>query len=474
MTQRFSNLSVGYLQDGYSNERFTPLDVAKYVVEEVNTDNNNAWITTVERRDIIKRGKELTQRLSDGIKYSDEPLFGIPFAVKDNIDCEGQPTTAACPNYEYTADKNAPVVSSILDAGGMLIGKTNLDQFATGVVGTRSPYGICKNALNEKYISGGSSSGSAVAVANNQVTFALGTDTGGSGRVPAACNGIIGLKPSRGIISKSGVVPACKSLDCVSIFATSCLDALLVERVAAGFDPNDVYSRREANEVQLTPELNESQVTIGIPKQSQLEFFDDSESKQLFNEESNRIKDLRHNVVEYDIFPLIDASSMLFDGPWVVERRQAVMERVSNYPTDLLDITHQVLSAADQFTAEDVFSAGYKRKQFMQEIATIFDSVDYIIVPTIGTMYTIEEVQDNPIETNSNLGIYTNFVNLLDLCAITIPSGRRENGLPFSITLIGEKYNDGEISSLADEICRSNNVKIGSEINYTELNTPTI
>jgi len=472
MPDPISDLSIRSLQEGYSQGHFTPLDTVEHVLDNVQTDENNTWISLVEDRAIRDEAAELTEELRSGVNFSEKPLFGIPFAIKDNIDCKGQPTTAGCPNYKYIADESAPVLTKILEAGAILIGKTNLDQFATGVVGTRSPYGPCKNAINRQYISGGSSSGSAVAVADQQVTFSLGTDTGGSGRVPAACNGIVGLKPSRGILSTSGVVPACKSLDCVSIFAISPLDALLVERVAAGFDPTDEYSNRKADEIPLSPPTVDSSVVLGLPNPDELEFFSDSESRKLFAEQVTNIEESRFNTQTYDISPFVDCSSLLFDGPWIVERRQAIRTRVSNYSGDLLDIIQKVLSAADTFTAEDVFTAEHRKHALRNQATEVFESVDYIVVPTIGTLYTIDEVQDNPIETNANLGLYTNFVNLFDLCAVTIPAGQRESGLPFSITLIGQKYSESELAGLADKLCTMAEESIATQLDYTNLDSP--
>jgi len=472
MTAEFPPLSIDNLHRGYTNGNFTPADVAEHVLEGVRSDEHNAWISLVDEQDVREAAKQRTRELQSGVELPTEPLFGIPFGIKDNIDCEGRPTTAACPSFEHIAEESATALKRITEAGGILIGKTNLDQFATGVVGTRSPYGPCRNAIDKKYISGGSSSGSAVAVADNQVTFTLGTDTGGSGRVPAACNGIFGLKPSRGVIPKSGVVPACKSLDCVSVFAASPLDALLVETVAAGFDFSDVYSDREADRISLSPQAVDPSAVIGIPEVTQLDFFSDQESIQLFNEWIDTVKESKFNTEKYDLSPFTECSSLLFDGPWVAERNIAIKNRVDEYSEDLLGVIQQVLASADDFTAEDVFLAEHEKKRLDQAATAVFESVDYICVPTIGTIYTIEEVEQRPLETNSTLGLYTNFVNLFDLCAVTIPAGRRETGLPFSVTLIGQKYDEHHLATVADEICSITEEKIGTQLSYTDLESP--
>jgi allophanate hydrolase len=462
-------LSVKRLQRGYQQGEFTPADIVEHVIETTSLDNNNTWISLVPKPQLRERGKTLTDQLSEKPDFTNQPLFGIPFGVKDNIDCAGQPTTAACPTFKYTADDNAPVVQRAVDAGAILVGKTNLDQFATGVVGTRSPYGVCQNAVHPEYISGGSSSGSAVAVAKNQVTFALGTDTGGSGRVPAACNSVIGMKPTRGLLSKSGVVPACKSLDCVSIFGGSCLDVLIVERILAGFDPDDEYSRHKADILDYTLTAPNGESVIGFPRADSLNFFSDKEFEGLFEETHARLKESRFSIKTVNIDPFLCCSKLLFDGPWIVERKQAIEDQLAEYPDGLLMVIKNVLSSADEFSARDVFIAEHKRKRLQQRAFKVFELVDCLIVPTIGTMYTVDEVREEPIETNTNLGLYTNFVNLLDLSAVAIPAGQSESGVPFGVTLVGKKFDDASLVSVAHELCIKRNPDIGINRTYEEL-----
>jgi allophanate hydrolase len=348
------------------------------------------------------------------------PLAGRPFAVKDNIDVAGMPTTAGCPPFAYVAKETAPAVQKLLDAGAVLVGKTNLDQFATGLVGTRSPYGACRNAFDPAYISGGSSSGSAVAVALGIVDFALGTDTAGSGRVPAGFNNLVGLKPTRGLVSTQGVVPACRSLDCVSVFAKTCRDALEVfELVSKPFDP-------------VAPRFG-----VAVPRQ--LEFHGDREYERLFSEAVARLVALGGTVREIDFEPFLEVQSLLY-GPWVAERL------AEGFPLDqMLPVTRKVIESGARYSAADAFRAQHRLAELREECT--FENI--LVVPGAPTIYRIAEVEADPIELNSRLGRYTNFVNLLDLAAIGVPAGFRADGLPFGITLIGPAYSDRALAAVA-------------------------
>jgi allophanate hydrolase len=343
------------------------------------------------------------------------PLAGRPFAVKDNIDVAGLPTTAACPAFSHVAKRTAPAVQKLLDAGAVLIGKTNLDQFATGLVGTRSPYGACRNAFNPEYISGGSSSGSALAVALGMASFALGTDTAGSGRVPAAFNNLVGLKPTRGLVPTEGVVPACRSLDCVSVFARTCREAL------------DVFNL-------LVPPFEDVHPARGFVVPRQLEFHGDREYERLFRAAIERLGGAR----EIDFAPFLEVQSLLY-GPWVAERT------AEDFPLDaMLPVTRQIIESGKRYGAAEVFQAQHRLEELKSSCR--FDGV--LVVPGAPTIYRIAEVEANPIELNSRLGRYTNFVNLLDLAAITVPAGFRKDGLPFGITLIGPARSDRALAAL--------------------------
>jgi allophanate hydrolase len=388
------------------------------------------------------------------------PLYGIPFAVKDNIDVAGRPTTAACPEFAYTPGKSAIVVQKLCDAGAILIGKTNLDQFATGLVGVRSPYGACKNPFDAKYISGGSSSGSAVAVAAGLVSFALGTDTAGSGRVPAAFNNIVGFKPTRGLVSNAGIVPACKSLDCVSIFALTCGDAAAVADIARGFDPTDPYSRRPQDLPQST--LSSTPLRFGIPRVDQLQFFGNQEFAAIYQSAIERLASLGARPVVIDFEPFLQAGGLLYQGPWVAERAAALRDFVNTHPNALLPVISTILSTAARFDAADVFAGAHRLAELCQIAKAQWDNIDLLLLPTTGTIYTRDEVAADPIQLNRNLGHYTQFVNLLDLCAVAIPAGFTSAGLPAGVTLIAPAGQDRPLLKLANAFHRASSSKLGA------------
>jgi allophanate hydrolase len=381
---------------------------------------------------------------------SELPLYGIPFAIKDNIDLQGVPTTAACPDYSYIPEKSAYVVQALIEAGAIPVGKTNLDQFATGLVGTRSPYGACKNSIDPDYISGGSSSGSAVSVALKMAVFSLGTDTAGSGRVPAAFNNLVGLKPSKGVLSTSGVVPACRSLDCVSIFAKNTEDAQQVFDVAASFDKEDPYSR----EMPAVQKSALSTFSFAVPKKEQLKFFGDLEAEALYFKALEAFEGMGGCAVETDFTPLIEAANLLYFGPWVSERYVAVKEMLENRPESLIDVTRTIIASGKSKSAEEYFNAEYKLKACKRQSDTVMAGMDFALTPTTGTIYTIDEVNADPIQLNTNLGYYTNFMNLLDFCAYAVPAGFRENGLPFGVTLFSEAFEERKLLQFGERYMR--------------------
>jgi allophanate hydrolase len=373
------------------------------------------------------------------------PLFGVPFAVKDNIDVRGLPTTAACPEFSYVAERSSPIVERLVAAGAIVIGKTNLDQFATGLVGTRSPYGVCSSVFDSRYISGGSSSGSAVAVARGDVGFSLGTDTAGSGRVPAAFNDLVGVKPTRGLLSSRGVVPACRSLDCVSIFAQGLSDAELLLSVCAGYDAEDPFSRPQPA---TRPHLPE-RVRLGIPSAESLEFFGDSESARLYQAAVARFSALNVEPIEVDLRVFRDAASLLYQGPWVAERLAALGPFFERSPEAVHPVVRGILEGARRYSARDAFEGSYRLAQLKRITEKVWQTIDALLVPTAPAHYTIEAVLADPLGLNQNLGTYTNFVNLLDLSALAVPAGFRENGLPFGVTLIGPAFADADLLELA-------------------------
>jgi allophanate hydrolase len=443
------DMTIQELLTAYQQRRLTPERVVDYVLTRCERyRDHNIWITRLDHEQIRPYLAKLA-----GQSPASLPLYGIPFAIKDNIDLQGIPTTAACPAFTYTPSQSAFVVQQLIDAGAIPIGKTNMDQFATGLVGTRSPapWGPCSNAFNKEYISGGSSSGSAVAVALGLVSFSLGTDTAGSGRVPAAFNNVIGLKPTRGLVSTSGVVPACRSLDCVSIFALTTDDANCVFNVATSYDPGDDYAR--ANTFDNNHRhygTCQTALTIGVPRTDQLNFFGDKSAQQLFLTAINKLREMGATVREIDFAPFLETARLLYEGPWVAERYVAIEPIIREQPNKLLPEIRTVIGSAQGKTAMDYFKAEYQRQHYYKRAQQILGEVDCIVTPTAGTIYRISQVQSDPIKLNSNLGYYTNFMNLLDCAAIAAPAGFLDNGLPFGITFTGSALSDRKLLSIAN------------------------
>jgi len=433
------SLEIDSLRQRYGAGDLRAGDVAEGVLERIRRrGEDHVWLHLLPGEEILAAAKRLDEAGPAGL-----PLFGIPFAVKDNIDVAGRPTTAACPEYAYIAGETAPAVRHLLESGAILIGKTNLDQFATGLVGVRSPYGVPANPFDSAYIPGGSSSGSAVAVSAGLVSFALGTDTAGSGRVPAAFNNIVGLKPTRGALSTRGVVPACRSLDCVSVFALTAEDAGAVLNAAARFDADDPFSRLGAadaarGKVSAPPATFE----FAVPKASQLEFFGNSETPGLFESALGALEKLGGKQREIDFAPLLEAARMLYDGPWLAERLIAVGKFMAENPEAVHPVVHEIIAKAQAISAPDAFRAYYRLKELKREIAPIWNDVQFLVTPTAGTIYTIAEVEKDPVGLNANLGYYTNFLNLLDLCALAVPAGFQGNGMPFGISLTAPAMSD--------------------------------
>jgi allophanate hydrolase len=368
------------------------------------------------------------------------PLWGVPFAVKDNIDVEGVATTAACPAFSYVAKADAHVVARLKAAGAIFIGKTNLDQFATGLVGVRSPYPRPRNSFDKTRVPGGSSSGSAVAVARGIATFALGTDTAGSGRVPAGLNNLVGLKPSLGLVSTAGVVPACRTLDCVSVFSTRIGDAEAAFKVMCGYDPADPYSRH------ATPSEPRTTKRLGIPRREDRLFFGDDVMARAFDAALAQLLPLASETVEIDMTGFFAVARLLYDGPWVAERHSVVRNLMLRDPVALLPVTRAIIGTADSFSATDAFEALYRLAALRRESETVWSSIDALVVPTAPIFPTLADLEADPIGPNSRLGTYTNFVNLLDLAALSVPGPFRADGLPAGITLIGPRESDLELA----------------------------
>ncbi len=462
MTQELTlkNLTIAYLKEQYLSNTFAPEDVVRDILfRSSKFADKNIWISQLSFEQI----NEYIVKL-DKSKISEQPLWGIPFAIKDNIDLAGIPTTAACQAFSYVPNKHAFVVEQLISAGAIPIGKTNMDQFATGLVGVRSPekWGVCKNAFDDNVISGGSSSGSAVAVALGLASFSLGTDTAGSGRVPAALNNIIGLKPSKGLLSCSGVVPACKSLDCVSIFATTADDTDKVFGVAAQFDENDPYSRANKDTNLKNFGQYNKPFNFAVPKKDQLNFFGNKAMQNCFEKSVEQLEASGGTKTEIDFLPFLNAAKLLYEGPWVAERYLATKDILSKQPDAVLPVIKNIIESKKSATAADAFSAFYQLQEYKQQADLIINQFDFVLTPTVGTSYQISEVQENPIELNSNLGFYTNYMNLLDYCAIAIPAGFSESGIPFGISLVSTAFSDTKLLSFAKAWLTKNQEYLGA------------
>lgn len=437
------NLQISHLRHLYLSGALKPADLVKQLDAEIGgEDTRHIWIRRLQLNEMLAYAQKL-----EGKNPADLPLYGIPFAIKDNIDLAGIPTTAACPEYAYTPVKNATVVQKLIDAGAIPVGKTNLDQFATGLVGTRSPYGAVKNSFDPDYISGGSSAGSAVSVALGMASFSLGTDTAGSGRVPAAFNNLVGHKPTCGLLSTQGVVPACRTLDCVSIFALTAQDAATVLDSAQGFDEEDTYSRKAVStELPLSLDVP---FVFGVPRQDQLAFFGNTETPKLFQQAIKQLEAIGGKAVEIDFAPFLETARLLYEGPWVAERYAAIQDFFENKPDAIFPVTKKIIGGAIKFSAVDTYNSQYKLKALQRKADAVWNDIDLIVTPTAGTIYKIDEVNAEPVICNSNLGYYTNFMNLLDLSATAIPTGFQSNGLPFGITICAPAFNDAQLLTLA-------------------------
>lgn len=446
MNMQNINMTVAGLHQHYRNQELTPASLVKLLLAKCDEyTHKNIWIHRLSEEELTPYIKKL-----EGKSPETHPLYGIPFAIKDNLDLANIPTTAACEAYRHTPNKNAFVVEQLIKAGAIPLGKTNLDQFATGLVGTRSPFGACQNAFDDRYISGGSSSGSAVATSLGLVSFALGTDTAGSGRVPAAFNNLVGLKATKGLLSNTGMARACRSLDVVSIFSLNAEDANTVFNVAAKFDENDEYARKNifANSQRVSGAANKSP-HIGIPKKDQLEFYGDKESEKDFFVCIEKWQRLGATISEIDFEPFLEAARLLYEGPWVTERTIATKPILESNPDALNPSVRTIVEGGLSKTAEEGFNAQYRLQACKRITDNIFNEVDFLITPTAATTYTIEEVQQDPIVRNSHMGYYTNYMNLLDYAAIALPYENWSTEIPNGFTIVGQKFTDQKLLGLA-------------------------
>ncbi|GAA2590279.1 allophanate hydrolase [Dactylosporangium fulvum] len=437
MTATATRTGITALREAYLSLELAPADVAEQAPAAPAPPA--VWITKAGPDALRARAAELRRLDPAGL-----PLFGIPFAVKDNIDVAGLPTTAACPAFAYVPQRHAPVVEKLLAAGAMLVGKTNLDQFATGLTGSRSPYGAVESVFGGGLIAGGSSSGSAVAVAAGLVAFSLGTDTAGSGRVPAAFNGIVGLKPTRGLLSTVGVVPACRSLDCVSVFTRDVTDAAAVLEVVRGPVADDPWSRAADPEV-VPPEA----VRLGVARPEALDFEGDRGQAERYVAGCLALARLTGAAEQVDLAPLLEAGSLLYQGPWVAERLADLEPFLRDHADQILPLTRGILQGGRRFTAADTFRAQHRLRELRAVTRRLFERIDVLALPTVPTTYTLDEIAAEPLRRNAILGRYTQFANLLDLAVVTVPNGRTPDGLPASLSLIGPAFSEATMLALA-------------------------
>lgn len=430
-------LTLPALQQAYASG-LTPLDVVEEVIRRRDALPDRAVFITETPADTLRAAARAVMDLP-----RDLPLWGIPFAVKDNIDVAGLPTTAACPAFAYAPSSDATVVARLRAAGALVIGKTNLDQFATGLNGTRSPHGAPRSVFSAAHVSGGSSSGSAVAVAAGLCTFALGTDTAGSGRVPAAFNNLVGIKPTPGLVPNTGVVPACRSVDVVTVFAATVTEGTAIRRVMEGHDPADPFSRP------ATPTALPTSLRIGVLAGAEREFFGNAEVESLYDAAIARAQSLGATIVPFDYQPFREAAALLYDGPWVAERLAAIEAFIATHANQMDPTVRQIVEGARKYTAVDAFNGLYRLNAIRQQVAPVWDSVDVLLLPTSPTTCTVEQMLADPIARNSQFGRYTNFVNLMGLAAIAIPAGFGPSGLPAGVTLIGPGFSDDALAPFA-------------------------
>ena len=441
-------LSVAEIEALYRSGKAKPADVIRATYKRIAlAARPDAWISLRPEAEAIAMADALTKRAP-----ADLPLYGVPFAVKDNIDVAGLPTTAACPAYAYTPKESAISVSRLEQAGAICVGKTNLDQFATGLCGVRSPYGACGSASHPDIIAGGSSSGSAVAVGLGEVPFTIGTDTGGSGRIPASFNKVVGLKPTLGAISTRGLVPNCRTLDCVSVFALTVEDAARVAELMREFDPHNSFSRQTPAGFSFSVPQAPPTFRFGIPHPKDLQFFGNREASRIYEDAIARLQTIGGTVVPVEFGPLREAGVLLFDGPWIAERAEAIGDFLQNNPDAVLPVTRGIVDSAKRWSATDTFAALYRQQELKRKAEQMFSSIEVLVVPTVGTYFTIAEMEADPIARNNMMGYYSYFVNLLDLCAVATPSGFYSNGLPAGITLIAPAFHDAACAAIASKV----------------------
>jgi allophanate hydrolase len=441
-------LDLASLQAAYANG-LSPLQLVEEVIARCKASDDPAiFITKTPEDDLRAQAQAL---LASAPAPNSLPLWGIPFAVKDNIDVAGLPTTAGCPAYAYEPEQDSTVVARLRAAGALVIGKTNLDQFATGLNGTRSPHGSPRSVFDKAYVSGGSSSGSAVAVASGLAAFSLGTDTAGSGRVPAAFNNLVGIKPTPGLVPNVGVVPACRSVDVVTVFAATVGDGIAIRKIMDGYDAADPFSRKA-----VPVALPSEGLRVGVLAGDEREFFGNQQVEALYDAAIERAKSLGATIVPFDYAPFRQAAELLYNGPWVAERLAAVQDFLATNADDFDPTVRTIIEGAKSYSAVDAFEGRYKLEALGQQVKAAWENFDVLLLPTSPTTYTVEEMLADPIARNGHFGRYTNFANLYGYAAIAIPTGfDTNNHLPAGVTLIGPAFSDDALAPFSDALHRS-------------------
>jgi allophanate hydrolase len=453
------SLDLKTLRNAYESGSTSPCEVIDAVYDRIaKRGEDHVWIHLVPREDALAQAAALEKTGKTA------PLWGIPCAIKDNIDVPGLPSTSALPPLRKIAARTGRTIQRILDAGAIVVGKTNMDQLAVGLVGVRSPYGIARNAFNGDFIPGGSSSGSGVAVGAGLVSFAFGNDAAGSGRVPAAFNNVVGIKPTPGIISNTSVCGrgTAKSLETLSIFALTVTDGMEILRLVAGYDREDWFSKREADSCDLAVRAGNWPFRFAIPRPSQMQFFGDSEAERLFQENVRQLEKLGGKVQEIEYTPFEDAQRMLYEGPFLAERQASVEDLVRGHEAALHPVTREILETSMHWSAVDAYRAIHKLADLRRIARNLLAGCDVMAVPTTPTIYTIAEVEADPIRLNARLGTYTNFVNLMEMCAVAVPAGFREDGMPLGLTVLGEPFKDSVAASVAARLQSANAFPLGA------------
>ncbi|MGH1352541.1 MAG: allophanate hydrolase [Methyloligellaceae bacterium] len=452
------DISPTALRPFYKEQKLKPSDVMAWTLERLQkADQSGVWISTIDPKQAMLNAKAMDARIDE---IDNLPLYGLILSVKDCIDMAGEPTTSACPEYSYIASKTAPAITLLLEAGALYIGKTNMDQFATGLVGVRTPYGIARNPHNPAYIPGGSSSGAGVSIATGTSSIALGTDTGGSGRVPASYNGVTGFKPSPGSISKRGMVYACRSFDTISIYTKTPEDALTTLQVMAVHDKEDAFSDPSYDiDHALKSKGEHSNIRLAVPRVSQRRFFGNTETERLFQEAEQISKAAFSDVKETDFSVFTDINELMFFGPFVAERDVSVGGFLRENPVAAEPVVREIIIASNKWSAADAYRAQYELMEAKRKTDEVWTEYDALMVPTVGNVYKIEDIEADPLGPNFTNGYYTNYANPLGLVGISVPNAVTGDGVPYGVTFLGPKGSDTLVIKVAQDFLKAKSLE---------------